>query len=185
MPINVSHGRYVHRGLENADPRCAACEERAAAQASGLRAGAHILVQGQQHANPAARRRVDAMDHIRPGIGNLWNTPSPPPPPASPAPNAAFPNFLPKRQPEQQPTLEALIICKGSKPASSLQLPYEMVTGALSSPQRSTTCSSLALITQPWAVAFLLTHEMGVAHVGWKQSEGLGGPKTSYSLRLE
>jgi len=103
---------------------------------------------------------------------------------ASPSPNAAFPSFLPPRQPQPELPVEAVIICKGSKTAASPLLPSEMANGSTWSPARTATSNSLELVSSPAAVAFLLTQELGVAHVSWKQSEGLL-PMTSYTLRLE
>ena len=51
---------------------------------------------------------------------------------------------------------------------------------------RSAVCSAPALITQPAAVAFLLTNELGVAHVSWKHDTKFRPIcAITYSLRLE
>ncbi len=48
---------------------------------------------------------------------------------------------------------------------------------------RRTTCNVSALVEEPAAVAFLLTHELGIAHVTWKHSMYPAG-RTIYTLRL-
>ena len=80
--------------------------------------------------------------------------------------------------------MEAVITCKGSKTAASPLLPQEMAKGMTWSPARTTTCTALELASQPAAVAFLLTQELGVAYVSWEQSGGLL-PTTTYTLRIE
>ena len=53
-------------------------------------------------------------------------------------------------------------------------------------PPRSTPGSAEALITQPAAIALLMTDILGVAHVSWEQRKGpFGGDVTQYSLRLD
>ena len=80
------------------------------------------------------------------------------------------------RDPQQAPRYAVLITNHSSLPMKG----------------RSAVCSALALISQPAAVAFLLTTELGVAHVSWKHGQhGNTGMKrdliamTIYSLRLE
>ena len=161
--------------------RCAACD----AGAGGLRHETSSPALGQQRASPVPRSPDSVL--------NDWDRrfvmlPQQIPSGASPSPNAAFPSFLRPQQPQQELPMEAVIICTGSKTAKTAAnpfLPHEMAKGSTRSPPiRTAICSATALVSSPAAVAFLLTQELGVAHVSWTHTEGVL-PPTSYTLRLE
>ena len=68
---------------------------------------------------------------------------------AAPSPNAAFPSFLPPRQPQQERPIEVVIGCKGSKTAANPFLPHEMAKGSTWSPARAATCNTSCRPRQP------------------------------------
>ncbi len=169
---------------------CANCNERAAAEArigaiGSFRPGAFSPAHGQRRASPDPRSPDSPLNAA---LDRMFAPPPPPPPlprAASPSPNAAFPGLFARRQsPQLELPMEAVIICKGSQTAAPPFVPFAIAKGSTWLAARTATSKSLELVSSPEAVAFLLTQELGVAHVSWKQSEGLL-PMTSYTLRLE
>ena len=138
----------------------------------------------QQGPAAAARGAFDGMDNIFPGGADFWAAGGP----ACGSPGTtgnAFPNMAP-RQTHQPPTWEAVI--RKMWHVSSYLKTYRQpdMFGTMPDCVALRTATSIELVTEPAAVAFLLTNEMGLAHVSWKQRECSSlGPVTEYSLRLQ
>jgi hypothetical protein len=153
--------------------------------AGGGHAGLFGVVQDQQQGPAAAARGAfGGMDNIFPGGANFWAAGGPAfGAPGSPGPT--FPNMAP-RQPPQPPEWEAVIRKVWRNTSDSKDHLQPSIFGTTPGCLTFRTATSIELVTEPAAVAFLLTIEMGLAHVSWKQRKCASlGTVTTYSLRLQ
>ena len=139
--------------------------------------------QQQGHA-AAARGTVGGMEHIFPGgVNFVAEAPAQSAAPGTPA--AVFPFMTPKQPP--RPSKWEAVIRKvwqlSSDPKTYMQ---PSISGTTPGWLTFSTATSVELVTEPAAVAYLLTNEMGLAHVSWKQRECPSlGTVIVYSLRLQ